>query len=99
MSLLFSQTAIGALGVLINILALPILFSRRLRSVFNCLLTILLVMETLFIVSTVVETFRQHLGGLRSYLSNVLFAFVLYPAKSGILYYSIYMATVMARER
>lgn len=36
---------------------------------------------------------------INSYLSNVLFAFVLYPAKNGILYYSIYMATVMARER
>ena len=41
---------------------------------------------------------RQNLKS-HSYLSNALFAFVLYPVKSGILYYSIYMATVMARER
>lgn len=52
------QTVIGTLGVLINILALPILFSKRMKSVFNCLLTILLVMETFFILSTCFETFR-----------------------------------------
>ncbi len=38
--------------------ALPVLFSRRMRSVFNCLLTMLLVMETLFIMSTCFETYR-----------------------------------------
>eukprot|EP00095_Tigriopus_kingsejongensis_P007774 snap_masked-scaffold154_size301342-processed-gene-2.15 protein:Tk07774 transcript:snap_masked-scaffold154_size301342-processed-gene-2.15-mRNA-1 annotation:"GJ15814" len=92
------QLAIGALGVLINILALPILFSKRMKSVFNCLLTILLVMETLFILATCYETFRQNLH-FNSQLSNAIFAFIIYPAKTAILYYSIYMATVMARER
>ena len=53
------QMAIGAFGVFINTLALPILFSKRLKSVFNCMLTILLVMETLFILATCYETFRQ----------------------------------------
>ena len=52
------QTVIGSMGILINILALPILFSNRMKSVFNCLLTILLVMETFFILSTCFETFR-----------------------------------------
>ena len=94
------QTVAAVLGVLIFLLVTPILLSRRMRSVFNCLVTILLFMQTVFILSTCFETLRQIMNRKSSsYVSNVFFAFVLYPAKNGLLYYSIYMATVMARER
>ena len=58
MQILF-QCGVAGMGILINLLALPVLLSKRLKSVFNCLLTMLLVMETLFILFTCLETFRK----------------------------------------
>lgn len=94
-----AQNALGAIGLFINCLALPVLLSKRLKSVFNCLLTILLFTESIFIVCTCLATLRQNLELTHSRVFNAVFAYVIYPAKSGLLYFSIYMATVMARER
>ena len=58
MQILF-QCGVAGMGILIYLLALPVLLSKRLKSVFNCLLTMLLVMETLFILFTCLETFRK----------------------------------------
>ena len=53
------QTSIASLGVFLSLLVLPILFStKRIKSVFNCLVALLVMVQTLFIIFTLCETLR-----------------------------------------
>ena len=66
------QIVLGSLGFLANAVAVPILLSREMSSVFNRCLTCLAIFDNVFIVCSILEAIRKHLhdsqfqvGGLR----------------------------------
>ena len=52
----------GFLGFVANSIAIPILLSKEMSSIFNRLLTCLAVFDNVFIVCSVLEAIRKHIG-------------------------------------
>ena len=88
---------IGAIGILANCAAVPILLSRRLANVFNRTLAILAIWDTLYIVLDVLESIRQYYED--GYWHNHLFPYVLYPCQNIAMVTSIYLTVIIALER
>ena len=66
------QIVLGSLGFLANAVAVPILLSKEMSSVFNRCLTCLAIFDNVFIVCSILEAIRKHLyqsqfqvGGIR----------------------------------
>ena len=55
------QIVLGSLGFLANAVAVPILLSREMSSVFNRCLTCLAIFDNVFIVCSILEAIRKHL--------------------------------------
>ena len=55
------QIVLGSLGFLANAVAIPILLSKEMSSVFNRCLTCLAIFDNIFIICSIFEAIRKHL--------------------------------------
>ncbi len=93
-----AQSAVGACGICANVVAAHVLSdSRRLRSSgFNCLLSGLLAVHTLYIADALaLEVYKEFQGSL---LFEHAFSNFLYPCKPLLLYASTLITVLMARS-
>ena len=56
------QIIIGLVGILGNCLAIPVLLTKKLNSIFNRILVFLAVFDNIFIFCAVLEGIRKHFG-------------------------------------
>ncbi|TRY69587.1 hypothetical protein TCAL_05231 [Tigriopus californicus] len=91
------QIVLGCLGFIANSMAIPILLSKEMSSIFNRLLTCLAVFDNIFIVCSVLEAFRKHIGSTQ--LHEYVFGYFLYQFHNMILCSCIYITVVLALER
>ncbi len=85
-----------------NLLAIPILVSRKMSNVFNRTLAFLAFFDTAFIVLDVLESVRQYYednGGRVHDFHIRLFPHMLYPLQNIAMVASIYLTVVIAMER
>ena len=52
------------LGFISNVIAVPILLSKEMSNVFNRMLSALSVVDSVFIVCSILEAIRKHIGTL-----------------------------------
>ena len=57
------------LGFISNVIAVPILLSKEMSNVFNRMLSALSVVDSVFIVCSILEAIRKHIGILLEYIS------------------------------
>jgi len=90
---------VGLIGCLANAAAVFVsLRSKRIPStVFNALLVCLLATHTLYILDSLALVVYKACGS--GFLMQWVFAKVLYPVKTILLYLSTYITVLMARER
>ena len=60
--ILISQFLLSFTGFIANAIAIPILLSKEMTNVFNRLLSALSVIDNLFIVCSILEAIRKHIG-------------------------------------
>lgn len=67
------QIVLGSLGFLANAVAIPVLLSKEMSSVFNRCLTCLAIFDNIFIICSILEAVRKHLFNsqfqVRSYVT------------------------------
>jgi hypothetical protein len=89
--------ALGLFGVALNLLGLSLLLtSRRLRSVFNSMLSALLLLHTAYILVSTTLVLRMW---TESYFLDLLFTHFLYPLKPMLMHAATFLTVLMARER
>lgn len=99
------QIIVGIIGVISNLLAIPILCGKGMRSVFNKLLICLLILHTIYIFCSILyETFwseweKDDQQNAFTLLFIILFSYVLHPLKQFMLFSSIFITILMARQR
>ena len=95
-----SQFVVGIFGIISNLLMIPILSSTSMRSIFNRLLACLLMIHTVYIMTTLTIYIGQTewIGGSKEWF-NILFPFVLHPLRPLMLYSSSFITVLMARQR
>ena len=99
------QNIIGSVGIASNVIAIPVLCSRELRNIFNCLLLSLAVFDSFFILCQMLEARRKiintnHLLGREySEAHEYAFAYFLYQFHSYVLCCSMYITISLALER
>eukprot|EP00095_Tigriopus_kingsejongensis_P000754 snap_masked-scaffold273_size229271-processed-gene-1.12 protein:Tk00754 transcript:snap_masked-scaffold273_size229271-processed-gene-1.12-mRNA-1 annotation:"fmrfamide receptor" len=91
------QTLVGTIGFLANGLAVPILCSKDMNSIFNRLLVFLAVFDNIYIVCSVLEGIRKHSGF--NQMHEYAFGYVLYQFHNFVLCCSIYITLTLALER
>ncbi len=91
------QTLLGSIGFLANALAIPILCSKEMNSIFNKLLVFLAVFDNFYIVCSVLEGLRKHKSF--SQWHEYAFGYFLYPLHNFVLCCSIYITVTLALER
>ena len=99
-----SQFMIGSIGIVSNLLAIPILCSFRIKSIFNNLLICLLILHTVYLICVVLtEIILQVWVNDPQTISKtwilVSFSYVLRPLKHIMQYSSTFLTTLMARQR
>ena len=100
---MMSQTLIGSLGFIGNILAIIVLTSSEVRNSFNLMLACLATFDNIFILISILDygLVRNNLWpfefGSNAY--TVLFPKFLYPMNSIILTSSIFLTVSIAYER
>ena len=91
------QTGVGLAGIMANSLAVPILCSKEMSSIFNRLLVLLAVYDNFYILCSVLEAMRK------SYPYNEIhehaFAFGLFQMHNFVLCGSIFLTVALALER
>ena len=60
--ILISQFFVSFTGFIANAIAIPILLSKEMTNVFNRMLSALSVVDNLFIVCSILEAIRKHIG-------------------------------------
>ena len=99
------QFIVGSIGIFSNLLAIPILCGRGMQSIFNKLLICLLILHTVYIFSSLVaEAMWQPWENDNPQDSTpfwliILFSFVLHPLKQLMLFSSIFITILMAKQR
>ncbi|TRY70052.1 hypothetical protein TCAL_04844 [Tigriopus californicus] len=91
------QSLVGTIGFLSNSLAIPILCSKDMNSIFNRLLVFLAVFDNLYIICSVLEGIRKH--SAFSQWHEYAFGHVLYQFHNFVLCCSIYITLTLALER
>lgn len=91
---------IGAIGVVSNLVAMPILCQHSMKSIFNRLLISLLALHTIYLIGVILTQvmwadWDQHPKGWLL----ILFSFVLHPLEPIMLYSSTLITTLLARQR
>ena len=89
---------IGLMGIIFNLTTINVLFGSDLASsFFNWLLVCLAIFDNLFLLTGILEAFRNQIGS--SSLHNQVFVMFLYPLRSVVMCCSIYMTIMLALER
>ncbi len=93
------QASVCLIGLMANIVSIPVLYSKALfKSTFNRLLIILALCDNIYLVFAFLESIRHELQ-LATNVHTIVFVYLLYPLHNFILCVSIYMTTVIAVER
>ena len=99
------QLIIGIIGIASNLLAIPILCNKSMRSVFNKLLICLLILHTIYIFCSILsetlwpEWEKDDQAQISNFSFIILFSFILHPLKQLMLFSSIFITVLMARQR
>ena len=94
----FASILIGSMGIIFNLTTINVLLGSDLAaSFFNWLLVCLAVFDNLFLLTGILDAFRNHIGS--SSLHNYVFVIFLYPLRSIVMCCSIYMTMILALER
>ena len=99
------QTIIGVVGIASNSIAIPVLCSRKMSSIFNRLLMFLAIFDNFFIICQLLEARRKitNMGILYedvfSQTHEYAFAYFLYQFHSFVLVCSMYITVALALER
>ena len=93
-----AQFAIGIFGITTNLLMIPILSSHSMKSIFNRLLTCLLIIHTIYIITTL-TIYLGHTKWAEDRWFNILFVYALHPLRPLMLYSSSFITVLMARQR
>ena len=99
------QYLIGVVGIISNTIAIPILCSREMKNIFNCLLMTLAVFDNLLLMCQMSEARRKmansymYLEGAYNEAHEHAFVFFLYQFHSFVLCASLYLTISLAIER
>ena len=93
-----TQVAIAVVGILMNLVFCYVLSHKEMRSLFNFLLIALAIFDNLFLLSQILESFRDHFK-MATQIHIVLFPKILYPFKVIVFCSSIYMVVAISVER
>ena len=91
------EILVGSIGLLANGLAIPILLSRAMNTIFNKLLVFLAICDNFFIVCSMLEGIRKHSDFWQ--IHEYAFGYFLYPLHNFVLCCSIYVTLALALER
>ena len=80
-----------------NCIAIPILGSKEMSSMFNRLLTCLAIFDNIFIVCSVFDTIRKH--WIQNQVFEYIFGYFLYQFHNMIVCCCTYITVVLALER
>ena len=92
------QIIVACMGLAGNSLAVPVLLSKKLSSIFNKILVFLAVFDNIFIVCSLLEAIRKNFQPIHD-LHVYLFAYFLYQLQSIAIVASIFTTVVLALER
>ena len=100
----FFQFLVGIIGVISNLVAIPILCSTSMKSIFNKLLICLLTLHTIYLFGALLTVvmwppWEPSTNSTSEGWFLVLFSFVLYPSQNVMLYASTFITMLMARQR
>ena len=99
------QSIIGVAGITANTVAIPVLCSREMNSIFNRLLMFLAIFDNFFIVCQMLEAQRKmtntHTYGENEFnqVHEYVFGYFLYEFHAFVLCCSIYITVALALER
>lgn len=98
------QSIVGIIGIVSNIVAIPILCRPSMKSIFNKLLICLLILHTIYICGVIsMEIIWPWLNNGTHIISDlwltILFSYVLHPLQPLMLYSSTFITMLMARQR
>ena len=100
------QSVIGVVGITANTIAIPILISRDMFSIFNCLLMFLAISDNIFIICQLLEARRKMTNANDEFDEDIFsqaheyaFAYFLYQLHSFVLVCSMYITVALALER
>ncbi|TRY61496.1 hypothetical protein TCAL_05718 [Tigriopus californicus] len=91
------EIGIGLMGLIGNCIALPILYSKLVSSIFNKMLVFLTIFDNIFIICCVLESIRKYI--FTSNAQQLIFIYLLYQLQNIALTCSIYATVVLAVER
>ncbi len=98
-SLFAFQIIIGTIGLTGNFVAIPILLSRQMTSIFNRILVCLSIFDNIFIICSLLEAVRKNFGPIHDRVHSYAFAYFLYQLQSVAIVSSIFTTIVLALER
>ena len=95
---------IGSIGLISNLIAIPILCSKQMKSIFNKLLISLLILNTMYIIVTfftgiVSPEWKDNQPKMTKEWFCILFTVVLYPLQLFVMHASTFTTMLMARQR
>ena len=93
-----TKTLVAMLGVASNILAAYVLNKPKMKNSFNMCLVALACIDTIFLVCSILESFRKRFG-LSTNLQIILYPQLLYPLSNISLTASIYLIVAITLER
>ena len=93
------QIIVGTMGLTGNFIAIPILLSKRMTSIFNRMLVFLSVFDNIFIACSLLESVRKNFGPWNEKIQTYAFAYFLYQLQSVAAVSSIFTTIVLALER
>ena len=99
-----AQSIIGIAGIIANTVAIPILCSKKMYSIFNRLLVFLAIFDNVFIVCQLLEAKRKMTNNFKGHyafdqIHEHVFGYFLYPLHAFVLTASIYITVALALER
>ena len=92
----YLQTIIGIGGIIANTVAIPILCSKEMSSIFNRLLVLLAVYDNFYIICSLLDVMRR---AKHNEIHEYAFAYGLYQLHSFVLCGSIFMTVALSLER
>ena len=99
------QFVVGSIGIVFNLMAIPILCGLVMKSIFNKLLICLLALHTAYICIGIITDaiwppwMTEDSPAASSTWFILLFSFVLHPLKQFLLFSSIFITVLMSRQR
>ena len=100
----FCQFLLGGIGIVSNLIAIPILCNKRLNNIFSKLLICLLILHTVYISCVLLTemmwpAWDKNPQGISESWFIFIFSYVLHPLRRLMRYSSTFFTTLMARQR